>query len=384
MRFANLTLALLTACGILACPPSPLRAALCPFCSAVAQTFTEEMDSMDAAVIAKLVKLPARNDDLATEIAKARFEVVEVIKGGSLVGSGDRIDTLFLGEGKPGDLFLIMGADASNLAWASPLRVNEAVRDYLRTLPKLPKEGADRLAFFQNFLEDTEEVLARDAYDEFAKAPYGDVKDLKARMDHDKLVSWIRNPDIPASRRRLYFVMLGVCGTDADLPMLEEMLKSDDRKMKSGLDSMIACYLTLKGAEGMPLVEELFLKNADAEYADTYAAIMAIRFHGTEAEIISKPRLLVGLRHMLERPKLADLVIPDLARWEDWSQLDRLVDLFKNADEKANWVRVPVVNYLRACPLPEAKAAIQELEKIDPAAVKRANTFFPPMPKKGK
>jgi hypothetical protein len=155
------------------------------------------------------------------------------------------------------------------------------------------------------------------------------------------------------------------------------LLKSEDRKNKAGLDAMIACYLTLKGPEGMPLIEDLFLKNQKAEYADTYAAIMALRFHGTEATIIPKERLLKGLHHMLDRPQLADLVIPDLARWEDWTVMPRLVKLFKEADEKTSWVRVPVVNYLRACPKPEAKEYIKELEKVDPAAVKRANTFFP-------
>jgi hypothetical protein len=165
-----------------------------------------------------------------------------------------------------------------------------------------------------------------------------------------------------------------------DLPLLEELLKSDDRKNKAGLDALIACYLTLKGPEGMPLVEELFLKNQKAEYADTYAAIMALRFHGTEADVVPRERLLTGLHYMLDRPQLADLVIPDLARWEDWSVMPRLVKLFKEADEKTSWVRVPVINYLRACPLPEAKDYIKELEKVDPAAVKRANTFFPTSP----
>ena len=80
---------------------------------------------------------------------------------------------------------------------------------------------------------------------------------------------------------------------------------------------------------------------------------------------------------MLARPQLADLVIPDLARWEDWSVMQELVQLFKDADDKSSWVRVPVVNFLRACPQPEAKEYIKELEKIDPAAVKRVNTFFP-------
>jgi hypothetical protein len=80
---------------------------------------------------------------------------------------------------------------------------------------------------------------------------------------------------------------------------------------------------------------------------------------------------------MLDRPELADLVIPDLAKWEDWSVMDRLLDLYKNADPKTSWVRVPVVNYLRTCPLPRAKRLLEECERIDPAAVKRAKTFFP-------
>jgi hypothetical protein len=171
--------------------------------------------------------------------------------------------------------------------------------------------------------------------------------------------------------------MLGVCGQPQDVPMLEQMLSTDDRKAKAGSDALIACYLTLKGPAGMNLVEDLYLKNDKAEYADTYAAIMAIRFHGSETNIVPLERLVQSLRFMLDRPQLADLVIPDLARWEDWDVMPKMVELFKTADEKSSWVRVPVINYLRACPRPEAKKCIEELEKIDPAAVKRANTFFP-------
>jgi hypothetical protein len=261
--------------------------------------------------------------------------------------------------------------------WSTPLQLTDRARQYIPELLALPKEGVPRLEFFQQHLEDDDEMLARDAYDEFAKAPYATVIALKAKMDHAKLLEWIQDGDIPASRRRLYLTMLGVCGSDEDLPMLETMLRSDDRKAKAGLDAMIGCYLTLKGADGMPLVEELFLKNEKSEYADTYAAIMALRFHGSETDAVPKKRILEGLRYMLDRPQLADLVIPDLARWEDWESMPRLVQLFKEADEKSSWVRVPVINYLRACPDEAAAEHIKELEKIDPAAVKRANTFFP-------
>jgi hypothetical protein len=107
---------------------------------------------------------------------------------------------------------------------------------------------------------------------------------------------------------------------------------------------------------------------------------MALRFHGSEGGVIDSKRLVKSLHYMLERPELADLVIPDLAKWEDWTVMDRLFSLYKSADEKNSWVRVPVVNYLRACPLPKAKELLKECEKIDPAAVKRANTFFPGAP----
>ena len=360
------------------------QALACPFCAAQSQTFTEEFASMHVVALTRLVSGPpaakkdAKPGKLSGEdVPKAVFEITKVLKGKSLVGDLKRISTLYFGKAKPGQSFLIMGVDPPKIMWTTPLALTGRGEKYLARLGAVPTEGANRLRFFQSHLEDEDEMLARDAYDEFAKAPYDWVIALKAEMDHEQLIQWIKDENVPASRRRLYLTMLGVCGTSEDLPLLERFLKSKDRRKKAGLDAMIACYLTLRGAQGMPLIEELFLKNKKAEYADTYAAIMAIRFHGTQSKLIPRKRLLVGLRYMLDRPQLADLVIPDLAKWEDWSQMARLVSLFKDADEKSSWVRVPVINYLRACPLPKSKEHIKELEKVDPAAVKRARTFFP-------
>jgi hypothetical protein len=357
-----------------------LPAAACPFCSAVAQTFTEEINSMDVAVIAKLVKIPPPSDEPGEELAKATFEVSQVIKGEGLVKKGEKIETLYFGDGTVGRSFLVMGIDPPKTMWSTPLPLTDRSVTYLNAILKLPKDGAERLVFFQKYLEDEDELLARDAYDEFARAPYDQVKAIKEQMNHEQIVAWIKNPEIPASRRRLYLVMLGVCGGEQDLPMLAEFMQSSDRKQKAGLDALIACYLTLKGESGLKLVEDLFLANPKADYADTYSAIMAIRFHGTEGGVIEKAPLVKALHHMLDRPDLADLVIPDLAKWEDWGSMDRLMALYRSADEKNSWVRVPVVNFLRSCPLPRAKELLVECEKIDPAAVKRANSFFPTAP----
>jgi hypothetical protein len=355
----------------------------CPFCSAVSMTLSEEIKAADAAIVASLVKLPpqptedqqAKGNYVPAEMAKGTFEVVEVLKGPATLKPKQKIEILFFGQKPVGTKFFIAGTDPKDLAWGTPVELTERGSRYLAKLVKLPESGTQRLLFFQDYLEDKDPLLAGDAYDEFAKTPYAEVAQIKDQMRHDKLLEWIKAPDTSTSRRRLYLTMLGVCGTKADLPALEAMMK--DPQGRPALDALIACYLNLDGAAGMPLVEDLFLKNPKAEYTDTYAAIMALRFHGQETHAVPKERLVEGLRYMLDRPQLADLVIPDLARWQDWSVMGRLVKLFKDAKEDTVWVRVPVINYLRACPLPEAKVQIAELKKIDPESVDRASQFFP-------
>ena len=357
----------------------PSIASACPFCSPISQTFSEEMAAMDVVVIARLTVPPAgifgASED--QEIPTGTFEINEVLKGAEALGATKTVQTIFFSSGEVGDLFLIVGVDPPQITWSTPLRISGRAAAYLRSLDRLPGEGTDRLRFFLKHLEDQDEILARDAYDEFARSPYSTIQDLKPDLDRGQIVQWISDPELPVHRRRLYLVLLSVCGGPEDAKMLERMMRSEDRRSRAGLDAMIGCYLTLVGQAGMPLVEELFLKNHEADYADSYAAIMALRFHGTETDVIPRTRILEGLRYMLDRPPLADLVIPDLARWEDWSQIERLVRLFREADEESSWVRVPVVNYLLVCPKPEAKQYIQELEKIDPDAVKRARVFLP-------
>ena len=145
------------------------------------------------------------------------------------------------------------------------------------TIQKLPEKGPERLIFFQDYFEDEEPVLAFDAYDEYARAPYEDLIGMKDQMKREQLIEWIKSPKTSVNRRRLYFTMLGVCGTQDDIPLLEELISSDSRKKRAGLDALIACYLNLKKADGVQLIEDRFLKNQEADYVDTLAAVSALR-----------------------------------------------------------------------------------------------------------
>lgn len=378
---ARMTAVIVTAAA--AClAAAPASAALCPFCNPVALTLSEEMAVRDVAVIAELTADPPAPPQSDTEEAKkAQFQVRHVLKGHNLVTAGGanarptQLSTFYFGAGRKGDMFLLMSVEGDSEEWNIPIPLNERCAKYVEKLPELPEAGADRLAFFQNYFEDKEDLLARDAFDEFARAPYEDVIDLKDRMQHDKLLGWVLDPNIVTTRRRLYFTMLGVCGTKEDAEKIKQFIIENREDAASGLDAAIACYLSLLGKDGLPFIEKEFLANHDAPYTQTYSAIMALRFHGTSEKKVEMDELKASMRLMLDRPELADLVIPDLARWEDWTITDKLVDLFKNADEKTNWVRVPVVQYLLANPDPKMGELISELEQIDAAAVRRAKFF---------
>ena len=253
---------------------------------------------------------------------------------------------------------------------------------YVKRVAGLPKQGPQRLRFFLNYLDDDEELLARDAFIEFDRAPYSKVKAIRDQFGREWLLKRLDHPN-----RRLYLRMLGLVGQPQDVPMLERMMLQRVQTVNGsepppGLDAIIACYLMLRGAEGLPLIEKRYLADKNAHVVATYAAIMALRFHGQQEGVIPREQLLPGLRLILYRPELADLVIHDLARWEDWSVIDRLVELFKTPVKNPNdaWVRAPVIMYLRSCPNPRAEQLIKELAEIDPQAVRRASIFSPPKP----
>src|SRR5262249_36597807 len=87
-----------------------------------------------------------------------------------------------------------------------------------------------------------------------------------------------------------------------------------------------------------------------------------------------------SMRMGLDHKEFADQVIPDLARWEDWSAMPRLVKMFKDSPAD-DWIRQPVVSFLLvAADQPgdvgaQAQASIKELEALDKDTVERARSL---------
>jgi hypothetical protein len=351
-----------------------LSAWACPFCSPPGPTVAEEIDEAIAVVIGKYIgKAPSASPD---EPPLDRFEIVRTLKGSDAIKDLRHVDTLLLGEHPVGKRFFIVGNDDDGIAWAQPIAMTDRTESFVTQLQMLPAQGAERLKFFLPYLSDSEQFLRDDAYDEFAKAPYTDVKALKPHLQREQLVTLIRRRDVEANFRRLYLTLLGICGTEAEAPLLEEWIRTRDRDLRTSLDAIVACYLTLRGADGLPFVEQHLLTQADAEFNDIYSAAQALRFHGEEEQRIDRARLAQSMRLLLNQARSAEVVIPDLARWQDWSALDAVAKLFTEPTDKQRSIRVLVVQYLHACPLPTAKTKLEELKQIDPDAVKHGLSPF--------
>ncbi|MCA9239780.1 MAG: hypothetical protein KDA37_06260, partial [Planctomycetales bacterium] len=231
----------------------PTTAGACPFCSAEQSTLSEELADSQVAVLARLIEpAPTMEDDQETidiESGKATFEVAQVLFGVEHLGGDKEVRAIYFGEPDKESLYLIRGSEAP-VEWRIPLKLTPAAVEYVKQIRSLPASGADRIAFFQDYLQHGDPMLAQDAYDEFARAPYSDLKELKDRMNHDQLLDWIEDPTTSPSRRRLYFTMLGVCGSTEDLPRLEAMLLSDSRLSTPAAEYLYAASLCLGGPLG--------------------------------------------------------------------------------------------------------------------------------------
>lgn len=405
-------------CALLAATMAP-HAGGCPFCAAPQQTLSEELDAAQAAVFAQLVKPMPEFDEtepgfVTTDDGEATFRVVQVVRGDKVVTVDDELSVVYFGQDSPDKRFLITSLASDRLDWSTPMPVSESAIQYIRQLSSVPAEGPDRLDFFQQYLEHDDPLLSQDAYDEFARAPYEQIIALGDRIQREKLLKWIDDPNVGPSNRRLYLTLLGVCGRPEDVATLErllsfdrelidpgvltavattgltgaslgvgivdELVRAEEQRKKQSLDALIACYLKLKGRDGLELVNRRFLGNPNIEYTHLHSAIMALRFHGEEDDVLPREDLLKSIRLALDHPDLADQVVPDLARWEDWDSLPRLVQMFKESEPK-DWIRQPVVSYLLvAAEQPgdvgsEARQAIAELESLDPETVERAKSL---------
>jgi hypothetical protein len=380
----------------------------CPFCSAPSLTLAEQLAQADAAVLVQWVEGTKPTD---TSAGSTVYEIKQIVRNyKSTLKVGDRITLPRYRASKVGDLFMLMGSKGTTVEWGSPLEVSEASFNYIAQAPAPETPTTKRLAYYLKFLEYPDSLVANDAYGEFANAPYEDIAQLADTMPREKILKWATSPETPATRLGLYGLLIGLCGTQEDAKAIEQRIVQETEDFRLGIDGMMGGYLLLTGQDGLEVIEKTKLKDASVPFSETYAAMQALRFMWKYAEGRIEPeRLRESMRILLERPELADLVIADLARWNDWGVQDRLMTLYRrtheppkktaDGEEVQDPYNIPsikraIVRYMLVsskdadddavagddAKLPEHVAKgrkyVEELRELDPKTVQQAERFF--------
>ena len=329
-----------------------------------------------------------------TESLKQQGELetpAEESPSASLWGENSR---LIAKLGRSGECYVIFGRNVRDrIVWSQAWGIQRSSLKDVEEAMHGSKQGVERLLSFAPFLTSKEPLLARNAQLEFIAAADGDFEQLNDQnLDREQILLRIKQvlPQLAKGdsqenrnsrsflllERRLLFDLLARCGTKSDADWVEQqLLEVKNAESQHVSHDMIVCYLQLKGSSGLSLVEREFLDD-NSSFRNSYELILALRYFIAHAShSISRKEIVGVLRKVLEEPTLADLVIMDLARLEDWGSIDTLIALASDAS-KQNWCRLPVVNFLRICPTEQAREELRRLSEVDSELLKRANFFF--------
>ena len=362
----------------------------CSICTSLSPTLCDEMTAAELAIIARYEQTPEVGPGVDDPDAyKSTFQIDEVLKGTiDLHEEGVARVLFFPGKtARAGDHYLMHGNRIESdeggelvIRWLTPIAVTDEAMHYLRRMWEIPENDVSRLQFATPYLNSPDPMLRRDAFDEFGKAPYELLEELGPELDKNNLIEKIESTDTSSNLKKLYFTLLTICGTKSELPFIVSQIEKEKSSASESLPALIACYVSLAGEAGLPFIEETYLSKEGADYERRAgAAITALRFHGQEASVIERDKIVEVFHHMLKRPTLGARILSDLARWEDWSVVDRVAEIFVEAKGDGLWVREPAARYLLACPNNDAVQQIGRLEKIDELAIRNARRFtFPP------
>ncbi len=366
----------------------------CPFCFGSLQlTLRERIDTSDATVIVRWKS--GEPGDLNRELpATTTFEIIEVSRGG--LDAGASLTIARFQEGRPGDVFLMSGSLLEDaVKWDRSIPLSAEGLKYVRNLPASTAPVAERLRYVLCFLESADDTVATDAFTVLAAARYEDMAALRSELPKEKLRRWVFGGDRIKGQLSVYGMLLGLCGDASDSRRLEAIILNtrgpDDFRL--GISGVMGGYLLLAKTEGLEVLERSFLTSAEASSSDRAAAMKALRFVGAYAEeCVGKDRLAGSVRRSLATAKQPENAIADLARWQDWSATDRLLQWYDAPQKPDRHVRKAIIYFMMAAAqadreglsdrelksLDAAAKFVETLQKKEPALYKQAARGFIP------
>ncbi len=344
----------------------------CPFCTAQKPTLCQQQAAAAATVLAEVQS--------ARAAGPVTVKLHRVFSGEEVLPAATQLTVPLDLAVSPGELLILFGSrTATGLEWHA-VAVDEVSYAYFAQAPRGLTPLEQRLRYFATFLEHPNQVVAEDAYLEFAHAPFDLVAESAGLLPMQRIAAWLSDPNVPSHRKGFYGLALGLARDPqtrrANARVLRQLIVAPDDDFRAGFDGILGGYLLLQGVEGLDLLNARYFANPQAAVGDVRHAMTALRFYHEYGREIPPERLAAAVQHLLARPEFAEATITDLARWQAWKALADITALYGKPEYSQPAIRRAIVGYLLACPQPVSREALLQLREQDPRGVSEAEAVL--------
>jgi len=240
-----------------------------------------------------------------------------------------------------------------------------AVVEYLERAKKeraLGKEAA--LLYYAKFLDHPDDLIAEDAFLEFARSSDEEVGQVAKKLNPTRLRTLVQNLKLDADRISLFAFLLGNCGDSSDADFLCKRIESAQGEDMRALDGLLGGYIALRPKEGWKLTRD-FLNDRHNNFLKKYAALRAVRFYMGWQPAATKTSMLAAFQVVIPDGEMADLAIEDLRRWKQWDLTPLILAQYGKSTHEAPIVKRGILRYALCCPLPEARSFLDRARGRD-------------------
>ncbi len=251
-----------------------------------------------------------------------------------------------------------------------PLKSPDTVEYVKKVLAMDPRDSVSNLQFFFRFLDNSDQVLANDAFLEFAKSTDVAIGQVASKLPVDRIRTWVRDPNTPSEKLGLYAFLLGAAGAAQDATLLQAMLADSSERVSGAHDGILSGLINLRPREGWDMVNTI-LGDGKRNLLQRLNAVRAVRFyHGWQPEKY-RAQVLRALEIMIVQGELADMAIEDLRKWQIWDRTREVLALHGKKGYESPILKDAIIRYALSCPQDSESARfLAERRKEDPERVK--------------
>ena len=330
--------------------------------------------------------------------SRARFSVVQIIKDSKQESENIQVGKILAESqvlfGPLAQRALVFGYTHSPeeyryFQFHAPL--TDEMLDYIQKAPAADAPRTVMLAYLAKHFDSTDETVANDAYRYFEWLfEIKDIQEIRSQLSVEQLRKLLTNPESPPVRIGLCALLLGYAGDETDIPLLKQLsLQPEKAPWENGIkdrDWLFEGYLLLAGEQGLEILEEAKLRDNACPNFELYAMMDALQFMAEHGQgRFTKDRLRQSMRIVLNRSEPDYWAIYNLAKLQDWSVSDRLMELYGTAGYDSFSMKASIVGFLKSMDatkpkdpteqLPEhvitARKHLKTLHEKDPVILKR-------------